>query len=116
MNIKITALLPMKANSERVIGKNFRLLAGQPLFMWMLKTLQSVDVIDKIVINTDARSIINKFDLKDMTKVIIKDRPKEICGDLVSMNKIIENYMILEEVGSGQYGKVFKGKILNNNN
>ena len=81
----------MKANSERVIGKNFRLLGGQPLFMWILKTLQSVDVIDKIVINTDARSIINKFDLKDMNKVIIKDRPKEICGDLVSMNKIIEN-------------------------
>ena len=26
------------------------------------------------------------------------------------MNKIIENYLLQEEIGSGQYGKVYKGK------
>ena len=36
MTKKIVALLPMKANSERVKGKNFRLLAGKPLFLWIL--------------------------------------------------------------------------------
>jgi CMP-N-acetylneuraminic acid synthetase len=30
MTKKIVALLPMKANSERVKGKNFRDLAGKP--------------------------------------------------------------------------------------
>ena len=53
--MKIVALLPMKANSERVIGKNFKSFCGKPLYRWMLDTLISVEAIDKIVINTDAR-------------------------------------------------------------
>ena len=40
---RIVALLPMKANSERVKGKNFRLFNGKPLFQWVLDTLLSVD-------------------------------------------------------------------------
>ena len=36
---KITALLPMKAHSARVKSKNFRLIAGKPLFQWILDAL-----------------------------------------------------------------------------
>ena len=32
---RTVALLPMKANSERVKGKNFRSFNGKPLFRWM---------------------------------------------------------------------------------
>ena len=55
---KIVALLPMKANSERVKGKNFREFYGKPLFRWILDTLLSVNDIDCVVINTDANQII----------------------------------------------------------
>ena len=34
---RIVALLPMKANSERVKGKNFRLFNGKPLFSCALE-------------------------------------------------------------------------------
>jgi len=34
--LKIVALLPMKANSNRVKGKNFRDLEGKPLFRLIL--------------------------------------------------------------------------------
>ena len=54
MTKKVIALLPMKANSERVKGKNFRELAGKPLFKWILDELLAVPAIDKVVINTDA--------------------------------------------------------------
>ena len=40
--MKVVALMPMKANSERVRGKNFRDFGGKPLFRWMLDTLKSV--------------------------------------------------------------------------
>ena len=40
---RTVALLPMKANSERVKGKNFRSFNGKPLFRWMLDTLLSID-------------------------------------------------------------------------
>jgi CMP-N-acetylneuraminic acid synthetase len=88
----IVALLPMKANSERVKGKNFKMFGEKPLYRWILDTLISIDIIDHIVINTDARNILEEDKVfRENTKLIIRDRPEEICGDLVSMNEIISD-------------------------
>lgn len=86
---RIVALLPMKANSERVSGKNFRDFCGKPLFRWILDTLLEVDAIDQVVINTDAREILAENGLLGSDRVLIRDRPREICGDLVSMNLVL---------------------------
>lgn len=86
---RCVALLPMKANSNRVKGKNFRNFLGKPLYRWMLDTLLAVDTIEKIVINTDAREILAKNGFIESEKIIIRDRRTELCGDDVSMNKII---------------------------
>jgi len=86
---KIVALLPMKANSERVRGKNFREFCGKPLFRWMLDTLLEVDAIDRVVINTDARHILAENGLVESERVMIRDRKPEICGDFVSMNLVL---------------------------
>jgi CMP-N-acetylneuraminic acid synthetase len=91
MNRDIVALLPMKAHSERVKGKNFRPLAGKPLFRWILDTLLSIDRIDRVVINTDAREILAQNGLTDGPRVLIRDRKPELCGDFVSMNRILED-------------------------
>jgi CMP-N-acetylneuraminic acid synthetase len=79
----------MKANSERVRGKNFREFCGRPLFRWMLDTLLDVEEIDQVIINTDARQILAQNDLTDTDRVTIRDRRPEICGDSVSMNLVI---------------------------
>lgn len=89
MSQKVVALLPMKANSERVKGKNFRNFNGKPLFRWILDTLLSVNEIDQVIINTDAREILAENGLVDSDRVVIRDRKPEICGDMVSMNKVI---------------------------
>ena len=89
--MKVVALLPMKANSERVKGKNFKKFAGKPLFQWMLDTLLSIKQIDLIVINTDAREILKKNGLVNDKRILIRDRRKDICGDLTSMNLVIED-------------------------
>jgi CMP-N-acetylneuraminic acid synthetase len=81
--------LPMKANSERVKGKNFRDLAGKPLFKWILDSLLAVDEIDCVVINTDARHILTENGLVESDRVVIRDRKPELCGDMVSMNLIL---------------------------
>lgn len=89
MKKKVVALLPMKANSERVKGKNFRELAGKPLFKWILDSLLAVKEIDCVVINTDARHILAENGLVESERVIIRDRKPELCGDMVSMNLIL---------------------------
>lgn len=93
---KLVSLLPMKAHSERVSGKNFKQLSNKPLFKWILDTLASVDEIETIIINTDARDILKKHGLDDgygNGKVLIRDRRPEICGDFVPMNDIIADDM-----------------------
>jgi len=86
---RIVALLPMKANSERVKGKNFREFCGKPLFKWILDTLLEVTEIDQVIINTDARNILIKNGLVENDRIVIRDRKSELCGDLVSMNSIL---------------------------
>lgn len=86
---RIVALLPMKANSERVRGKNFRDFNGKPLFRWILDTLLAVEQIDEVIINTDARAILAENGLVDGPRVRIRDRKPEICGDFVSMNLVL---------------------------
>lgn len=86
---RVVALLPMKAHSERVSGKNFREFEGKPLFRWILDTLLAIDDIGLVVINTDARRILANNGLTDSDRVMIRDRKPEICGDLVSMNRVI---------------------------
>ncbi len=86
---QIVALLPMKANSERVKDKNFRDFCGKPLFCWILDTLLEVKEIDKIVINTDARHILAEKGVIETDRIMIRDRKPEICGDCVSMNLVL---------------------------
>ncbi|NKW89891.1 acylneuraminate cytidylyltransferase family protein [Alteromonadaceae bacterium A_SAG4] len=89
MSKKIVALLPMKANSTRVKGKNFRDFCGKPLFRWILDSLLEVKEIDTVVINTDAREILAENGLIESDRVVIRDRKQEICGDEVSMNLVL---------------------------
>lgn len=79
----------MKANSQRVKGKNFRLLHGKPLFRWILDSLLEIEEIDEVVINTDARAILAENGLTEGPRVTIRDRKPELCGDTTSMNLIL---------------------------
>jgi len=79
----------MKGHSARVPGKNFREFNGKPLFRWILDTLLSIEEIDEVVINTDARHILAEKGTKDGPRLRIRDRRTDLCGDLVSMNLVI---------------------------
>ena len=49
----VTAFVPIKMESERVPGKNIRMLAGKPLCHWILETLLSVKsqgLIDRVCV------------------------------------------------------------------
>ena len=97
---RVVALLPMKGNSERIPGKNFKDFLGRPLFRWILDTLLSVEEIDEVVINTDARAKFAEIGLKDSDRVRIRDRRKEICGDLTSMNLVLADDVANVEAGT----------------
>ena len=89
--MNVVALLPMKENSERVPGKNFKMITGKPLFKWIMDELLLVPQVSQVVINTDARDLIFPHIKEAGRKITIRDRDPVICGDFVSMNDIIEN-------------------------
>ena len=87
---KVMALLPIKAHSERVKGKNFRMLCGKPLYRWILESLLQAEKIDKVVVDTDSEELISTLNAEYPSVGTIL-RPKEIQGDMVSMNRVIEH-------------------------
>lgn len=88
--INVVALLPMKGNSERVPNKNLKNFSGKPLYHRVMESLLNSAYIKNVVVNTDSEAIKADIQKHFSEKVIIIDRPEEIIGDFVSMNKVIE--------------------------
>ena len=91
--MKIITLLPMKGHSQRVPDKNMKDFAGKPLYHAIVNEMLKSKYISKVVINTDSERIKSDALINFKSSVIVIDRPKELCGDFVSMNEII-NYDI----------------------
>ena len=85
---KIVALVPMRHHSQRVPGKNFRLLAGKPLFHHILETLLSVSEISEVLVDTDSEPVMEGLH-DHFPQVIIINRPRHLRADDVPMNQIL---------------------------
>jgi CMP-N-acetylneuraminic acid synthetase len=85
---KVAALVPIRHHSQRVPGKNYRLLAGKPLYQHIISALLQVSEIDNVVVDTDSSPVIEG--LKAIfPEVIIIERLAHLCADNVSMNEIL---------------------------
>ena len=85
---RIVALVPMRHHSQRVPGKNYRPIAGKPLFHHILDTLLDVKEISKIVIDTDSPDIRGQVAEKYPT-VDVLERPEHLRADTIPMNEIL---------------------------
>ena len=85
--IKVTATVPMKGNSERVPNKNIRLLNGKPVCHWIIESLSKSKYVDEILINTDSEKIKEIVSSFDMVKTL--DRPDFLLGDAVGMQPLL---------------------------
>jgi N-acylneuraminate cytidylyltransferase len=54
--MKIVAIIPIKSNSERVPGKNFRLVNGKPLYSYMIEKAIQCN-FDAVYVDTDSHEI-----------------------------------------------------------
>jgi CMP-N-acetylneuraminic acid synthetase len=87
-NPRVVALVPMRHNSERVPGKNYRPLAGKPLFHYIIATLSECAEIDEIVVDTDSPLI--KDGLREhFPAATILDRPEHLRAGEIPMNEIL---------------------------
>lgn len=85
---KIVALVPMRHHSQRVPEKNYRLLAGKPLFHHIIETLIAVPEIEHIIVDTDSPQVMDGL-REHFPSVKIIDRPGHLRSDTTSMNEVL---------------------------
>jgi len=85
---RIVALIPMRHHSQRVPGKNYRPLAGRPLYQHVLESLALCPEISEIVVDTDS-PVISAGLQAHFPQVRLLARPERLCGDATSMNEIL---------------------------
>jgi CMP-N-acetylneuraminic acid synthetase len=85
---KIVALVPMRHHSQRVPGKNYRLLAGKPLFYYVIETLLACPEISQVVVDTDSQPVMDGLQA-DFPAVQRLERPERLRADDISMNEVL---------------------------
>jgi CMP-N-acetylneuraminic acid synthetase len=85
---RIVALVPMRHHSQRVPGKNYRILDGKPLFHHIIQTLLHVPAISEIVVDTDSPDVISGL-AAHFPAVKVIDRPDDLRADDTPMNEIL---------------------------
>lgn len=51
------AIIPARAGSKRIPGKNIRMLSGKPLLEWTINNLKASAIFESIVVSTDSPEI-----------------------------------------------------------
>lgn len=78
----------MRHHSQRVPGKNYRPLAGKPLFHHIIETLLAVPEIDTVMVDTDSKPVMDGARRFYPTVKLIQ-RPEHLRADDVPMNDIL---------------------------
>lgn len=90
--MKICIIVPIKHNSERVPGKNFRDFNGKPLFHIVLNTLLKSKYINHIYVDTNSPVVMESIqkDFKN-TNITVYERPLELQPGNTPTNLLLEN-------------------------
>jgi CMP-N-acetylneuraminic acid synthetase len=87
---RIVAFVPMRHDSERVKGKNYRPLGGRPLYHHIVSSLLACPQIDEVVIDTDSTLITGEV-ASTFPEVRVLPRPEHLLGGDVPMNDVLLN-------------------------
>lgn len=85
---KIIALVPMRHTSERVPGKNYRLLAGKPLYAHIIEALLACPEISGVVVDTDSPVVMQGL-RENYPRVTVLERPEHLRDGMIPMNEIL---------------------------
>ena len=100
MNKRVAAIVPMRHNSERIPGKNYRSFAGKPLYHHVIQALLRVSYIHEIIIDTDS-SVIMEDAATSFPQVKLLKRPEHLRDGGIPMNDVLIN--IISQVESDFY-------------
>ena len=88
---KLYAIVPARAGSKRVKNKNIIKIKKLMLIDYTINYLLKINKVDKIIISTDIKKIINKY--KKKKKILVIQRPKKISGDKSKSSDLVKHVL-----------------------
>ena len=86
----IVAIVPMRHDSERVRGKNYRPFGDRPLYHHIIGTLCACRGISRVVIDTDSPTIKEEA-ATAFPDVLVLERPEHLRDGTIPMNDVLLN-------------------------
>lgn len=93
---RVLGIIPARAGSQGLPGKNVRLLAGRPLLEWTLEAGLAAKTIDRLVVSTDDPAVAG---IAAAAGVRVIDRPAHLADATASVIDAIDH--ALAAVGEG---------------
>lgn len=88
MTPSVAAIVPMRHVSERVPGKNYRPLAGRPLYQHIVAALLACPSVTRVVIDTDSDWIMQDA-AQAFPDVLVLERPPHLREGSIPMNDVL---------------------------
>jgi CMP-N-acetylneuraminic acid synthetase len=86
----ISAIVPMRNNSERILNKNIRSFNGKPLYHYIINNLIDCEIFDSVIIDTNIDAVKGEAP-KNFPQVIIIDRPDHLKAGEIPMNLVLHH-------------------------
>lgn len=103
-NKSILAIIPARLGSKRLKYKNIKSFKGKPLFLWSFITAKKSKYIDKIIISTESKRILNyakKYGYSSnmlRNKKLSKDKTpsEDVILDILKKNNKYDYFILLQ--------------------
>ena len=83
---KVLAVIPARAGSKGLPGKNFLNLCGKPLIQWTIDAVLQVQGIDQVVVTSDDELVL---ELARSLEITAHNRSPELSGDFSQASDVI---------------------------
>lgn len=88
---EIIAVIPARAGSKRIPGKNYKNFCGKPIIAYPISALEETKIISRIIVSTDSPEIIRLLANSSTTEVF--ERSNHFAGDEISTLDAIKEYI-----------------------
>ena len=91
--MKTACFIPIKHNSQRVVGKNLRLLGNKPLYRHILDKVVCVEGFDDIFVDTDSEEIISYCKSNNIKTI---QRIPKLLEDSATGNDLLNHWISIK--------------------
>ena len=106
---KVLAIIPARAGSKGVQGKNYREVCGLPLVEWSIRAALKSEYIDMVIVTSNCpnvRAVTDIYRKEFGKKIGFLQRPEELCTDesptedaiVHALGKLVKNDIVMDYV------------------